>query len=351
MKIAIVAPPWIRIPPEKYGGIEVLISLLADGLVDKGHEVTLFTVGISKTKAHKRSYYVGEMVDYLDRPPADFLNVALTHTLAAYLGIAKGDYDIVHDHTWKEGLLCGAFTRIPVLHTLHGPFDQENKAFYSLIKEFPGIYYASISDFQRQGLPDLNYVATVYNSVDLPRYPFRAEKDDYLFWIGRFNDEKAPHLAVEVARRLGEKIILAGKVREKAERDYFERHIEPYLGPQVEFVGEVGQWSQDKMDLLSHGKAYVYPIQWDEPFGITMIEAMACGTPVVTFRRGSAPEVVEDGVTGYVVDTMEEFEGALGDLDAIDPRDCRARVERLFTSQAMINGYEAAYERILEDYS
>lgn len=351
MKIAIVAPPWIRVPPEKYGGIEVLISLLADGLVDKGHEVTLFTVGVSKTKARKRSYYVGEMISYLDRPPADFLNVALTHTLAAYLEVAHGDYDIVHDHTWKEGLLCGTFCETPVLHTLHGPFDKENKAFYSLIKEFPGIYYASISNSQRRGLPDLNYVATVYNSIDLPRYPFRAEKDDYLFWIGRFNDEKAPHLAVEVARRLGKKIILAGKVHEKAEREYFERYIEPHLGPQVEFVGEVGQWSDDKMDLLSHGQAYVYPIQWDEPFGITMIEAMACGTPVVTFRRGSAPEVVEHGVTGYVVDDTNEFEAALGNLEAIDPHNCRERVERLFTSPVMVDGYEDAYRKVLEDYS
>lgn len=351
MKIAIVAPPWIRIPPEKYGGIEVLISLLADGLVDRGHQVTLFTVGVSKTKAEKRAYYVGEMRPYLDSPPASFLNVTLTHTLAAYLEVSRGGYDIVHDHTWKEGLLCGTFAKTPVLHTLHGPFDEENRAFYSLIKEFPGMYYASISDYQRKGLPDLNYVGTVYNSVDLSKYPFREEKENYLFWIGRFNDEKAPHLAVEVAKKLGKRIVLAGKVDEKAEREYFAQYIEPHLGPQVEFVGEVGQWSDDKMELLSRGQAYVYPIQWDEPFGITMIEAMACGTPVVAFRKGSAPEVVEHGVTGYVVDTLADFEAALQDLGEIDPAACRERVEHLFTTKSMVDGYERAYEDVLEDYS
>jgi glycosyltransferase involved in cell wall biosynthesis len=151
VKIAIVAPPWIRVPPEKYGGIEVLISLLADGLVDKGHDVTLFTIGVSKTKARKRSYYAGEMKPYLDRPPAEFLNVALTHTLAAYLEIAHGDYDIVHDHTWKEGLLCGTFCETPVLHTIHSPIDEENRAFYSLIKGLPGIYYAQVPFPREEG--------------------------------------------------------------------------------------------------------------------------------------------------------------------------------------------------------
>jgi glycosyltransferase involved in cell wall biosynthesis len=351
MRIAIVVPPWIKIPPEKYGGIEVLISFLSDGLADKGHEVTLFTISTSETKARKFAIFDYEMKSYLDKPPSSFLNVALTHTVCSYLEIAREGYDIVHDHTWKEGLACGVFFGTPVIHTIHSPIDEENKSFYALFKDCPGIYFVTISDFQQTCLPGLNYVSTVYNGIDLPKYPYRDQKDDYYFWIGRFNEEKAPHLACEVSRELGKKLILAGKVNEKAERDYFASYITPYLGPDVEYIGEVGQWSDDKMDLLSHGKAYLYPIQWDEPFGITMIEAMACGTPVVTFKRGSTSEVIAHGTTGYVVESMQEFVDALQKVDQIDPKECRKRVENMFTAEIMVENYERMYMKVLEDES
>jgi len=163
----------------------------------------------------------------------------------------------------------------------------------------------------------------------------------------RFNPEKAPHLACEVAKKLGKKLILAGKVHEKAEKNYFEQYIKPYLGDDIVYIGELGHWSEEKMRLFSRGKGYLYPIQWEEPFGITMVEAMACGTPVITFKKGSAPEVVAHEVTGFVVETIDEFIEAAKQVDAINPQKCRERVEEMFTSQVMVDNYERLYLKTL----
>jgi len=342
-----VMPPWFKIPPEGYGGIEIIVSLLTDGLVKKGHEVTLFTISESQSKARIFTVFNEEMKSYLDRPPSSFLNIALTHTLASYFEIAKGNYDIIHDHTWKEGLACASFMNIPIVHTLHSPIDEENRRFYSLFRDHPGIYFITISNFQQSCLPGLNYAATVYNSIEFSKYPFSEEKEDFFFYMGRFNAEKAPHLACEVASKLGKKLILAGKVHEEAERTYFDQYIKPYLNDNISYIGPLGHWSEEKMRLFSRAKAYLYPIQWDEPFGITMAEAIACGTPVVTFKKGAAPEVIAHGVTGFVVETMEEFIEALEHIDEISPQACRNRAESMFTSRAMVDNYERAYLKIL----
>ncbi|MCK5590166.1 MAG: glycosyltransferase family 4 protein [Dehalococcoidales bacterium] len=347
MRIAMVVPPWFKVPPDGYGGIEVLVSLWADGLVDKGHEVTLFTVADSVTKADKFTVFDKEMKSYLDDAPSNFLNIAVTHSLASYIEISRGGYDIIHDNTWKEGLCSTAFMDIPVVHTLHSAFDEGNKGFYSLFKNYPGIHFVTISNYQQTCFPDLNYSATVYNGVNFPKYPFSEEKEDFFFYIGRFNDGKAPHLACEVAERLGVKLVLAGKLNERAERSYFDQYIKPHLSDKIKFIGEVGQWSKEKMDMFSRGKAYLYPIQWDEPFGITMAEAMACGTPVVTFKRGAAPEVVAHNETGFVVETMDEFVDAVKHVNEISPRKCRERVEKMFTADAMVDGYEKVYTEVL----
>jgi len=346
MKIAMVVPPWFKVPPEGYGGIEVLVSLLTDGLIGKGHELTLFTISSSTTKARIFKVFDQEMKHCLDSPPSSFLNVALTHSLASYIEIARGEYDIIHDHTWKEGLCSAAFMDIPVVHTLHGPFNDENIRFYSLFKGYSGIHFVTISDYQQTCLPGLNYAATVYNGIDLSRYPYSEDKEDFFFYIGRFNEEKAPHLACEVAEKLGEKLILAGKVNEEAERSYFAQYIKPHLSDKIKFIGELGHWSKEKMDLFCRGKGYLYPIQWDEPFGITMAEAMACGTPVVTLKRGSTPEVVAHGITGFVVQTMDEFIDAVKRVDEINPQKCRERVENMFTARAMIDSYERVYIKV-----
>jgi glycosyltransferase involved in cell wall biosynthesis len=351
MKIAMLVPPWIKLPPAGYGGIEVLVSLLTDNLVDKGHDVTLFSVGNTETKADLFSSFDNEMISYLNKPASNFLNVLATHTLSSYMEIEKGDFDVIHDHTWKEGLLCARFIDIPVVHTIHSPIDDENKEFYKIFKQYKSdqIHFVTISDFQQKCLPGLNYAGTVYNGLLLDKYPFSKEKEDYYFFIGRFNPAKAPHLACEIARQLDLNLILAGKVNEKDELEYFNKYIDPYLGDKIKFIGEVGQWSKDKMDLFSKGKGYLYPIQWDEPFGITMAEAMACGTPVFTLKRGSTPEVVEHGVTGFVEDNLDDLIQSMKHLESIDPVKCRKRVEKMFTAETMTDAYEEIFRRIVNE--
>ncbi|GAB6273809.1 MAG: glycosyltransferase family 4 protein [Peptococcaceae bacterium] len=347
MRIAMVVPPWFKVPPDGYGGIEVIVSLLTDGLVLKGHEVTLYSIASSVTKAHLHKIFDEEMKSCLDKPPSSFLNVALTHALGSYLDISRHEYDLIHDHTWKEGLCCATFTGIPVVHTLHGPFDEENKKFYRLFENQSKVHFITISNHQQVSFPGLNYSGTVYNGIKFDKYPYSEDKEDYFFYIGRFNAEKAPHLACEAAKKLGKRLILAGKVHEKAEVNYFNQYIKPYLNADITYIGELGHWSEEKMRLFSRGKAYLYPIQWEEPFGITMVEAMACGTPVIVFKRGSAPEVVDHNVTGFVVDTMEEFIGAAKQVDMIDPRKCRERVEKMFTDKIMVDNYERLYMKAL----
>lgn len=347
MKIAMVLPPWFKIPPEGYGGIEVIVSLLADGLIEKGHEVTLYTVSSSSTKARIFNIFDEEMKCYLDAPPSDFLNIALTHTLASYMDILKGDYDIIHDHTWKEGLGCAIFINMPVVHTLHSPMNKGNIEFYSLLRQYPRVHFVTISDYQQTCLPGLNYVGTVYNGIDLPKYPYSEQKEDFFFYMGRFNEEKAPHLACEAAEKVGKRLVLAGKVHEQTERCYFEQYVKPHLSRHISYVGELGHWSEEKMRLFSRAKGYLYPIQWDEPFGITMAEAMACGTPVLTFRRGAAPEIVAHGITGFVVETMDEFLEAVEHVDEISPQACRQRAQNMFSARAMIDSYESVYTKVL----
>ncbi|TKJ28158.1 MAG: glycosyltransferase [Chloroflexi bacterium B3_Chlor] len=347
MRVAMVAPPWFKIPPEGYGGIEVIIHLLVEGLIDKGHEVSLCTISASSSRASIHRIFDDEMKSYLDAPPSSFLNIALTHSLACYKEIPREGADIIHDHTWKEGLLAAAFIDIPVVHTVHGPFDEENERFYRLFKGSERMHFVTISDFHQACLPGLNYAGTVYNGILFDKYPFSEDKEDFFFYIGRFNEEKAPHLACEVAKELGARLILAGKVHEEEERSYFDRRIIPYLSSDIQFIGELGHWSKEKMHLFSRAKGYLYPIQWEEPFGITMVEAMACGTPVVTFKRGAAPEIVAHEVTGFVVETMDEFIEAVKQVGEIDAQKCRERAESMFTARTMVDGYERVYKRVL----
>ena len=350
MKIAMIVPPWIKLPPKGYGGIEVVVSLLTDRLVEKGHSVTLFSVGTTKTKGNLFSVFDDELIHYLNKPTSNFLNAAATHTLTSYMEIEKGGYDIIHDHTWKEGLLCAQFIDIPVVHTLHSPIDGENKEFYKIFADYrsENIHFVTISDFQQKCLPGLNYARTVYNGLLFDKYPYSEQKEDYFFFIGRFNPDKAPHLACEIAKKLDLKLILAGKVNEKDEQEYFKKYIEPYLSNKIKFIGEVDHWSKEKMDLFSKGKGYLYPIQWDEPFGITMAEAMACGTPVLTLKRGAAPEVVEHGVTGFVEDNLDDLVESIKLIDTIDPKKCRDRVKNMFTADVMVDSYEEVYKSIVK---
>jgi glycosyltransferase involved in cell wall biosynthesis len=297
--------------------------------------------------AHVRHFFEHEQCHLLAGQTSIFLNAAITHSLGSYIEIAEqGNFDIIHDNTWKEGLASAFFMDVPVVHTLHSPLDESNKKFYELFVGKKNLHFTTISKFQQTVLPGLNYAGTVYNSIEIESYPYSEEKEDYLLYLSRFNHEKAPHIACEAAKRLGMRLILAGKVSEPDEHEYFDTMIKPYLNDMIRYAGEVSD--EEKKRLFAGATAFVYPLQWEEPFGIVMIEAMACGTPVVTYKRGAAPELVENGVNGYLADDFEDVIECIGRVQEIKPKRCREYVETHFSVDAMVDGYERVYRQILK---
>lgn len=337
MKIGIVAPIWYPIPPTGYGGIELVVSLLTEGLVDQGHDVTLFAAAESKTKA--------KLISSFDVAPSEKIGQVypdLIHALTAYLDEEK--FDILHDHSGIIGPAIGAFCRRPVLHTLHGPATKESKRLYEMIS--PRIYFNAISEYQRRCFGDINFVATIYNAIDFRNYPFSATKDGYLLFLGRMNPEKGAHLAVEIANRLGERLLMVTKMAEPAEKKYFEEKVKPLIGENTEVIGEIDL--NTKANLFKNAKCTLFPIQWPEPFGLVMIESMATGTPVVAIGDGAVPEVIVDGQTGFIVENIEQMIEAVKKIDQIDPKACRSYAEQRFSTKTMVTNYELAYEKILQ---
>jgi glycosyltransferase involved in cell wall biosynthesis len=267
----------------------------------------------------------------------------LLHALSSYDAIRDHSPDIVHDHT-LYGPPIGTSRHLPVVHTLHGPFTEEFCWLFSHMADKMG--FVSISDYQRRTYPHLAYLGTIHNSVDVGALSFRKDKDEYALFLGRFNPDKGPHIAIDVARKLGIRLLMAGKVNELQERTFFEQVIQPQLGRDIEYLGEVS--NEPKAALLAGAKMVLFPIMWPEPFGLVMVEAAAVGTPVIAFRNGSSPEVIDHGRTGFVVDTPEEMVAAARRVDEIDPAACRAWAEEHFDLPRMVAEYEAAYSRYLE---
>jgi glycosyltransferase involved in cell wall biosynthesis len=338
MRIALIAPPWYTIPPSGYGGIEWVVALLADGLTELGHEVTLFAAPGSDTRAR--------LVSPLDEmPPAEAIGdpwYEASHIVSVY---EHGDeFDILHDHTGPVGVSVGALSDCPTIHTLHGPFTKQTLMLYSRVARQH--WFVAISESQRSMAPEnLRWAGVVYNGIPMDRYPFREDKDDFLFFLGRADEEKAPHLAIEAARRAGRRLVMCVTIKNERERRYWEANVEPILGDDVELHGECP--NDQKADLLARARALLFPIQWEEPFGLVMIEAMACGTPVIAWRNGSVPEVVADGETGFIVSSVDEMAAAVDRVGELDPHTLRAWVEQRFSAEAMVAGYERAYERAL----
>jgi glycosyltransferase involved in cell wall biosynthesis len=341
LRIAVVAPPWFPVPPTGYGGIESVCAGLVDGLVERGHDVTLIAAGRDETDATRFFAATGD-------PQSDRVGDVLAevrHAVAASQVIGDLDVDVIHDHT-AAGPLVAAGLEIPTVVTAHGPVDGELGDYYGDLSRYYGdlgewISFVSISNSQRAGAPELPWAATVYNGIRVSDHDFRRDKDDFVLFIGRCCADKAPELAVRAARDAGRKLVALTKCREPDEKDHFEQVVEPLLGSDVEWLEEPPR--ERKHDLLARARALVMPIQWEEPFGMVMIEALASGTPVVALRRGAVPEIVEDGVHGFVCAEPDELPAAIERAGEIDPDICRQVVENRFSLQTMARGYEGVY--------
>ena len=340
MRIAQLAPVWFPVPPTGYGGIELVVSLLTDGLARDGYDVTLFASGGSRSPA--------AIVSPLPEPP-DPRKLGDTwydafHALSAYL--RAGDFDVIHDHAGVVGPVLGSLLHghPPVIHTLHGPWTPESRLLYELVGQH--VHLVAISDAQRRDGGDIRHLGTVHNGIDISKYPYLAadEKDDFLVYIGRANHDKGPVEAIEIARRAGLELTMIVKHNEPLEQAYFDLEVAPRLGTDIELLEDVTH--DVKVDRLRRARGMVFPIRWPEPFGLVMVEAMACGTPVVTTNWGAAPELVEDGVTGFRRDVTDDLVEAVGRLDEIDSLACRSRVEEQFSAEAMVRGYGALYEQV-----
>jgi glycosyltransferase involved in cell wall biosynthesis len=336
-----VAPPWFRVPPKAYGGIEEVVADLTRALLARGHQVTLIGAGHDGTP--------GEFLRTYQHPPSERLGEPLPeviHAAAAARLLADLDVDVVHDHT-LAGPLTATGRRAPTVATMHGPMDGELGDYY---RQFgTSISLVSISHDQRLRAPDLNWIGTVYNGLDVNSFPYREGKEDWVLFLGRFNPEKGAHLAIDAARAAGRRIMLAGKINEPAEEEYFEQAIQPRLGDDVTYVGETD--ATGKRELYAKAACVLFPVRWPEPFGMVMIEAMACGTPVVALRCGSVPEVVVDGRTGIICDTVEELPSCIDAAIELEPAACRAHVARSFDLTSMAEGYEKVYQMLLDSGS
>jgi glycosyltransferase involved in cell wall biosynthesis len=309
VKIAVLAPAWFAVPPTGYGGIEWIVSLLADGLVDAGHEVTLFASGDSRTKAELAAIFPEAPSRQIGRTFWE-----LKHALSCF---ARADeFDVINDHTGE---------------------------IYDLIAEVaPKTGLISISMNQRKPRPNLNWIANCPNALDFSVYPCKPHRGEYLLFLGRLSPDKGAHRAVAVAMETGLPLKLAGKLQETKEREYFHELVEPHLVDGIEYLGEVTHG--EKVELLQNARATLFPIEWEEPFGLVMIESMACGTPVIATRWGAVPEVIVDGRSGIIVDNYRQMAGALDRADELDPLELRRYVEEEFSPERMVRDYVAAYE-------
>ncbi|MFL5759164.1 MAG: glycosyltransferase family 4 protein [Thermomicrobiales bacterium] len=341
MRIAIVAPLMEPVPPPLYGGTERVVSLLTEELVQRGHAVTLFASGDSQTAAELVPCC--EQGLRLDPDVTDYLAYTMTQLGAVYR--RAEEFDVIHNHLDYLAFPSARLAPTPTVSTTHGRLDlPEVQRVYADFGEQPLV---AISDDQRSYLPEARWVATVYNAVAVDAYHFRPEPGEYLVFVGRVSPEKRVDRAIEIARDVGTRLVIAAKV-DPTDEEYWQQAIKPLLDAHpelIEFVGEVGE--QEKDELLGGALACLFPVDWPEPFGLTMAESMATGTPVVAYRAGSVPEVVEDGVTGFVCDTFGEMIEAIQRVKELDRRACRDRVERLFSPSAMADGYEHAYAALL----
>ena len=339
MKIAQISPLIERVPPKKYGGTERVVSALTEELVRRGHEVTLFASGDSVTSARLASVFPSGLREAQQRSLGNVATWTLLNIGLAYSRFKE--FDVIHDHTAFFGLSTGNICPTPVIMTMHGLFDDVRRNMFMALRR---PYVVTISRAQAALAPELNHLATVYNGLPMEHYPFAADYGEYLLFVGRISKDKGVHYAIDVAEALDLPLIIAAKL-DFVDMAYFREHIKPRLSKRVRWIGEVDESERNR--LMSRALCFLHPTNWPEPFGLALIEAGACGCPVVAFNRGAIPEVIEHGRTGYVVASVPEMITAVRNIDRISRRVCRARVLERFTAVRMADGYELAYAEAL----
>jgi glycosyltransferase involved in cell wall biosynthesis len=334
VRIALLAPVANAVPPKAYGGVETVVAALAAGLVEAGHDVTLFASGDSKTNADVAAVFPEPVTRRGLRDDAE-----TEHATACFL--RAHEFDVVGSHAGVLAAALSASVDAPVVHTVSDALEGARTAWQRAYRFAPRLRVVAVSDHQRGQAPELPWVATCPNGVDVERYRFRSDPDDYAAFVGRMSPEKGCHLAIEAARRAGVPLRIAAKREEPHEREYFDECVRPHLGNGVEFVGEVTP--AEKIELLGRARATLFPVNGDEAFGLVLVESLATGTPVVALRRAAVPEIVADGHTGFLVDHVGGIAGALSGIDALDRAECRREAERRFSKTALARAYASAY--------
>jgi glycosyltransferase involved in cell wall biosynthesis len=337
VKIAMIAPPWYRVPPRAYGGIEALVAGLVDELVALGHDVLLVCAGPSRTAAQT------VCTTFADAPSTKLGDeaVALLHSELAERAIRDFAPDIVHDHT-LPGLIAARHRRFPTVVTAHGPIS----GFYGeLLGANAHAHVVAISRAQQRSSTDIAWHGVVRNGVPVASFPVRRDKDDHLLFLGRMDPDKGVVEAIEVAERTDRRLLIAARMQGQAEEAFFETRVRPRLGSRIEYIGEVG--SSEKLALLSGAAALLFPLQWDEPYGLVVAEAQACGTPVLSLRRGAIPEIVREGETAILGDHHDDLVAAMDRLPELSPQACRRFALTWLDISRTARGYESVFESVL----
>lgn len=341
MKIAQIAPIIERVPPVKYGGIERVAHALVEGLMKRGHKVTLFASGDSLTSAKLVSVYpiglrAARISNLYEANALVMLNIGRAYSM-------QSQFDIIHDHNGYFSLPTANICSKPVLMTCHGPLSLEARRIYQALKK---PFVASISKAQARGVSGINLIANVYNGLSMEHYPYSDTHDGYLLFVGRFSLEKGVHYAIETALYLNLPLIIAAKLDPAAPNDmsYFHQYVESRLSENIRWVGEVTE--EERNRLMSRAMCLLSPVTWREPFSLALIEAMACGCPVVAFKRGSVPEIVKHGETGFVVSDIYEMITAVKRIKKISRQACRDRALSNFNAEIMVSEYEKIYQKI-----
>ncbi|HET8618822.1 MAG TPA: glycosyltransferase family 4 protein [Acidimicrobiales bacterium] len=344
MRIGVVAPPWVAVPPARYGGTEAVIDELARGFERAGHDVMLWTTGDSTCQVPR-----GHVLAEAQGERMGVAAVELDHVIAGYEALTAWGADIVHDHT-LTGPLCAEGYHPPVVTTSHGPFEGELAALYRRIA--PRVPVIAISHDQAHRARTIPIAAVVHHGLDTDAYPAGDGGGDdggpYFLFLGRIIPDKGADHAARAVRQMGGRLLIAGKMQEAHEHRFFAEQLEPLLGDDVVYLGEVPH--DEKLRLLAGATALVNPLRWPEPFGMVMIEALACGTPVVAYRYATAPEIIDDGVTGYLCDGLDDLAAKLAEAPRLDRTACRAAVADRFSTDRMVADHITLFERVLRSH-